>query len=196
MKRLRAVTYGWKTRRGSLCLAISLVVLFLGVYFIGYQDTLTTAWQNIFDPAISIITLAVALAIWWSELKEEHRNSLPKRMTVRFLYRNQSEDQKVQEVMVCEHAPIASEDDIRALAQQIGLQMAEGERLDFVPMFDIEYPNEEEKDYVSYEVHIQLLKIPEALQEVYNSGATRVWRAPFAVKPWRNKDIAQTGTTS
>ncbi|MEZ5591827.1 MAG: hypothetical protein R3F53_14385 [Gammaproteobacteria bacterium] len=126
MKRISAqLHYAVGKNKTPLILIGFLVFIILVSWLIAptFTNDLNTDWSDKVDPAISIITLIVAIAIWWQESSENWINSLPKKLTVRFIYQG-----KV--VMLCKRAYLSGEGDIRPLGQQIGTQMAENPRLD------------------------------------------------------------------
>ncbi|MBI5136852.1 MAG: hypothetical protein HZA24_05885 [Nitrospirae bacterium] len=91
-----------------------------------------SAWPNRIDPWIAFVTLGVAVVIWFMERHREWVDGLPKRLDVLFIH-------KETPLMECRGADLASVTDIRALAQQIGMQMTGGVSLDFkIPMVQIQ----------------------------------------------------------
>ena len=77
-----------------------------------------------FEPFVNIATLFVACAVWFGEAHENWLDAIPKKLTVTFVFNG-------NRVMICRRADLSGEADIRALAQQIGKQMAKGEDLQF-----------------------------------------------------------------
>lgn len=137
---LRAIwRYAMHTRKVPMVGAL-LVVLLVAVYiFLTPNGKPRTDWWSWVEPVSGCATLAVAALVWYGELKQDWRNSLPKRLTVQFVFKPPStDDYKV--VMRCRDAYLAGEDDIRQWGQQLGLQMADNERLEFHPMV---YVNED-----------------------------------------------------
>ncbi|MGH8625344.1 MAG: hypothetical protein ACREYC_08765 [Gammaproteobacteria bacterium] len=84
-----------------------------GGRFISASESL---WRGMLEPLINCATLFIAAAVWWGEINQDLKNNLPKKLTVKFLF-------KGQPVMKCLYADLVSEADIRALGQQIGSQM-------------------------------------------------------------------------
>ncbi len=72
-------------------------------------------WE-IFDPVVTVSTLTVALYVWRNEAIRQVEELLERRLFVEFLFNGRP-------VIRCDHAPLFGEGDIRALAQQIGLQV-------------------------------------------------------------------------
>ena len=109
------------------------------------------------DSTVGFGTLLVAIAIWFGELKQEWENSLPKKLTVEFLYKGQL-------LMLCEEAYLAGESDIRAWGQQVGAQMSGGRHLKFLPSIKQEPGGIKEtrdgKAYKLYEVKFTLTELP------------------------------------
>ena len=112
-------------RRGHIifaCCATLVAALFVAVDY----DNGTVGWWGWLEPVVGVTTLAVALAVWMGELRQDWENSLPKRLTVSFQYQG-------KEYMRCEQAYLAGEADIRAWGQQLGSQMAGTPFLRFQP---------------------------------------------------------------
>lgn len=83
--------------------------------------------------AFTVATFVVAVLVWWGETKEDWEESLPKRLTVFFLYEEQP-------AMVCEDASLVAEGDIRAMAQQLGAQIVGQRTLVIDPFLTIKEP--------------------------------------------------------
>jgi hypothetical protein len=165
----------------ALAAAIVVTVLLAFIKFRGWNENfLTDLWQ-ILEPITGIATLGVALVVLLGENQQEWESSLPKRLTVNFLY-----DGKY--VMRCEKAYLAAEGDIRAWGQQLGRQMVALENLMFKsqieqlpPTLEIEQRtvNEENIWIKTYEVSFSLSKLPAALiPDEINQGKCLVWRMP------------------
>ncbi|OPL17079.1 MAG: hypothetical protein AVO38_05610 [delta proteobacterium ML8_D] len=110
------------------------------------------------DSTVGFGTFLVAIAIWFGELKQGWENSLPKRLTVEFLY-------KGRRLMLCEEAYLAGESDIRAWGQQVGAQMSGVRNLKFLPFIEQEPGMIKEtrtgEAYKLYEVRFTLIELPE-----------------------------------
>lgn len=153
-----------------ILLASLLIILQL---LIGWTENL---W-GIVGPFISLLTLGVAILVWYQQVREEwEEDYLPKRFTAHFSYQG-------KEVMRCENAHLTAEGDIRALAQQIGSQMVDPDsqgrptQLLFVaPEVKVAGPivNKREK-YVHYTVRLNLTKLPSPLE----LNTIRIWRESF-----------------
>lgn len=135
-------------------------------------------WQEGWDLYPGVATLLVALVVWFGEAKEDWLNELPKKLTVTFKYGE-------KDVMWCRYADLANAADMRALAQQIGLQMAKVERLNFVaPLIKQdggEIEKTEDGGYIRhYHLHVLLTDMPAKLAEEVKEGkAVLVWEPPF-----------------
>ncbi len=148
----------------------------IGVAFVGLFILLRyqTGWWEWFEPFLTLLTLGTAVYVLYTQLRREWEEYLPNRLTVRFYYNG-------QEVMRCEKAYLANESDIRPLAQQIGMQMADNTQLKFkAPQVVISPPqlNQQER-YIHYSAIIHLLELPSVCQKVYQERKVRVWREPF-----------------
>ncbi|MCS6860788.1 MAG: hypothetical protein NZT92_10775 [Abditibacteriales bacterium] len=135
-----------------------------------------TEWWNWFEPLLAVLTLGVAAFVWYGQKRAEWEEYLPNRLTVHFYYEG-------KEVMRCEKAHLTAEGDIRALAQQIGMQMAHNEQLKFVAaQVEVSAPilNQDEHKqewYLHYTANIYLTELPKALAN--SADRPRVWREPF-----------------
>ena len=84
------------------------------------------AWWTMFDRVGTFTTLAVAIAVWWGEIRQEWELQLPTRLFVYFLLdRREKSDHPPKEELVaaCLGANLSNESDSRALGQQIGAQL-------------------------------------------------------------------------
>lgn len=157
--------YRTRKRTGAIVLLVILLVL-LG----RFVDWVSTLWVPV-EPYVSLLTLGIALFVWYEQTREEwEEDHLPKKLTVEFFYDGKP-------VMRCEKAQLAGEADIRALAQQIGLQMNDLQNLQFVaPAIRIAPAdvNRSEK-YVHYSVAVHLTNPPAAIK----TGTLRIWKEPF-----------------
>lgn len=109
------------------------------LFFCGFLVSICIATQkhtwfdSYIDPIAGIMTLLVAIGIALIGYQREWLESLPKTLTVHYVY-----DGKYY--LSCYYADLASEGDIRNWAQQIGLQMTNGAFLDFNPFFNLNSP--------------------------------------------------------
>lgn len=104
-------------------------IIFIGVWAVVYFTNKPTAhdltsnlnelgwWAEWFDPLIGMGIFITTIWIGYIELRQDWEESLEKRLTVVFKY-------KERKILTCEKAYLTSEADIRALGQQIGAQMA------------------------------------------------------------------------
>lgn len=122
------LVYALKTRSIFVFIAILLGIALLLKYLLQLTvlDSLTQIWTTDIDPLISLATLIIAMSVWAGEVVQDWKSSIPNKLTVVFTYHD-------KEVMRCNRADLTSEADIRALGQQIGLQIAgpNVKRLDF-----------------------------------------------------------------
>ncbi len=106
-------------------IALILILKLLPAYF--------ECWYtNLFDPIISITTVAIAIYIWYFQQNNYWKESLPKRLTVHFMYDGKA-------VLSCFEAYLSGASDVRAWSQQIGGQMT-GAQLSFYPYIDSPNP--------------------------------------------------------
>lgn len=137
-----------------------------------------------FEPFVNFATLIVACAVWFGETHENWLNVIPKKLTVIFEFDGKP-------VMICNRADLSGEADIRALAQQIGRQMARGEDLKFkaplVRQSGGQVANEGGTGYVrDYKVVVTLNQMPKAQFE-----PPLVWNSPFD-DLWKNESTQDT----
>lgn len=144
------------------------------------MDELKKRWNEDIDQVVSLATLMVALFVWYGEISEEWKNSLPKRLTVYFEYIKQDGTSIV--VMKCLQAHLSDIGDIRALGQQIGRQMCDNKDFDFRAPFvkqDEGEPlyNTETGHFLHYNVTFTLTKLPHGI----DPEKCKKWEAPFGM---------------
>lgn len=146
-------------------LALTAAVIFALGWFFGWGTGDAWGWlQNI----STSLTLVVAFLIWVGERAQDWQLSLPKRLTAEFFFQK-------EKVMACEGAYLAGEDDIRAWAQQLGLQMAR-EPLSLLPDMvqtgpDVEQDQEDKKYFCHYHVEVHLRALPKRVEALKMTGA-------------------------
>lgn len=143
------------------------------------------AWWKWLEPVTGVLTLAVAGAVWWGELKQDHDASIPKKLTVRFFNGG-------VEVMRCERAYLADEADIRAWAQQLGRQMNDNKDLSYFPDLRVTLPRQPTPDsdgaFMEYQAEITLRSLPPYLEARRNAGFAQ----PYV--HWKHPDFADART--
>ncbi|MEZ4919758.1 MAG: hypothetical protein R2792_11715 [Saprospiraceae bacterium] len=148
------------------------------------------------DPVISMVTLLFAIFLWFSSVRiafemqnEKLLTSLPKRLTIKFLFEGKI-------VMECRQAMLTDPSDIRAWGQQVGAQLALGRKLNFFPLLNILMPDSPERDAVSqtsfwhYQAVITLINLPVSsnnpsademqFDENLNNGKCMLWIPQYA----------------
>jgi hypothetical protein len=83
-------------------------------------------WWEWGEAIITLATLGVGIIIWFGEAAEDWEESLPKRLTVEFLFAPPGQPPRL--VMACRLAPLADVGDIRPWAIALGAQMDGGKR--------------------------------------------------------------------
>lgn len=160
-------------RHQRLQMLITLLVFF-GIYWfvnspMGQKDF--TWWTQNWDAVIGITTFLIAFFVWLGETNQDWENKLPKKLTVTFMYRENT-DAEWKKMMCCRNAFLAGEGDIRQWAQQIGKQMNNDNYLNFLPFMRMEKaPMAQKKEgnwYKFYEVTIYLTKKPDLGTEEEN----------------------------
>ncbi len=81
-------------------------------------------WTPILEHYIAFGTFLAALAAWFSSVKRDWIEGLPKRLSVKFWH-----DGNI--VMQCDYAYLSGESDIRQMGQQIGAQISSEYQLKF-----------------------------------------------------------------
>lgn len=122
--------FAWQSRRWHVLLALLFALLTM-LFAFRYREVETnrntpeqtqlsnqrvTSHWAVFDRIVTATTLAVAIAVWLGEVREEWERRLPRKLFAYFLYKD-----KV--VAACLGANIGGAHDARALGQQIGAQM-------------------------------------------------------------------------
>lgn len=110
---------------GFIVAAIAIAAIWLTPKYASFS----AAWSRLVSPAVGAVTLVVSLAVWLGTETRAWVDRLPKRLNVifkaPFVGASGCPDQdKVISIMACQMAHLGGEGDIRALAQQIGAQMA------------------------------------------------------------------------
>ena len=91
-------------------------------------------WLIRLQSFLNIPILLVALFVWYSEIREDWGNDLPKLMSVFFFYEDNP-------TIVCRHVWLAGADDLRAWGQQVAAQAACERFLDFSPDLEAKAPS-------------------------------------------------------
>jgi len=128
-----------------------------------------SSWWAWAEPVIALVTLAVAVIIWYGEAAEDWEESLPKRLTAEFWFAEPDGSKRL--VMVCRHAPIADEGDIRPWAIALGAQMDRGKRtLKYRPDFLLDPPEivlgPDDAPFRHYRIRFTLDDLPERVAEL------------------------------
>ena len=113
------LTFGWDSRRRHAIFVLLVLVLATMAALQWSAKTLDSRWA-IGDRIATMVTLAVAIAVWFGEIREEWERRLPRKLFAFFLYRNKP-------IAACLGAALSGEHDARQLGQQIGLQMYPGD---------------------------------------------------------------------
>lgn len=138
---------------------------------------INTFWEKKLNTVFSAATLLVALAVWFGETHQDWMASLPCKLTAIFIFDD-------QEVMRCNKAELFSEADIRALGQQLGLQMNNNNQLKMKSPAILKTGGVQEKDvngklYRHWSIQFTLLERPKTVPE----GKVLCWEPPFDKTP-------------
>jgi len=147
------------------CLLIALAIMSILLHIWGFTDV-QEKWDLYLNTTVNLVTLLVAIGVWWSSGVREWEDDLPKRLNVTF------KDGTGKVIMKCLHAPLGGEGDIRAWSQQLGLQMINNTqtKLDFPPTFVVDAPQiAKDGSCKSYSVTQTLMAVPKFLIDGMNS---------------------------
>jgi hypothetical protein len=164
MKRLCSlIRYAWRNQKIPIVLALFVLLFVFGDFMSGWGwfDSFKARWNNDLDQVVSFATLMVALFVWLDEIRDNWKNNLPKRLTVRF------EDEHGKLVLLCRKAHLSDAADIRPLGQQIASQMCGVQQLPFRVPYVKQLPETILIDdpigcFLHYEVSFTLTKRPPA----------------------------------
>ncbi|MDC0994070.1 hypothetical protein OAR16_00530 [bacterium] len=156
-------TLRFALKRQWLVIMVVLLVLVAALFWYGCQSyanlPLSSDWWNNYWGAVTgVITLVVALLLWWSDMRRLWLESLPMILDAEYVHENHV-------VMRCTGARLAGAADIRALAQQIGRQMAGGELMLEATSNDISGPDittEGKMDFNRYHIKVCLRSTKDA----------------------------------
>jgi len=109
------ISYILQRKKWQFVIIVVLVAVMISFAFL-LPAYLGSLWSAA-DPLIGFITPMIATFIWLNDTKREWINSLPKKLTVHFKYKDKF-------VMSCIHAPLVGEHDVRAYGQSIGGQIS------------------------------------------------------------------------
>lgn len=133
-------------------------------------------WYNGLNVVINLCTLGVAIMVWFASMRRDWEASLPKRLNAEFYY-----DGKL--VMMAKNAPLTSEGDIRAWAQQLGAQMADTKFLGFQPRFETSSAIDHSTNgaYNVYRIKMFLSEIPDEIQKQLKLESAQKMKNPVIV---------------
>lgn len=175
------IRHAWQRQRWPLLVsALALLTMIGSVTGLLDFDWLRRLWTGQLDPLVSLATLLIAMLVWFSDARRNWLAGLPCKLTVVFAYQK-------KERIRCERADLASPADIRAMGQQLGRQMCQGEALRIaLPRFQVTGGAPEEGAdhgiYRHYQVVFELLELPDCMQALA-PDAILIWRPPFAGDP-------------
>lgn len=102
-----------KYTNGVFVILITLLIYYVSYALLNWDTYDSDPVFRFLDPLLGIFTAILALSIWYNEMVERWENSLPKRLNVHFIFKN-------QEVIFIKNAYLSSEADIRAWGQHLG----------------------------------------------------------------------------
>lgn len=175
--------FAQQSRLVSVLFVLALLLILVIDWLSGWTflDTMKTSWDDDISQLVAFSTLGIALSVWWSELIQEWRNHLPKRLTVEFVI---IKNGKAIRVMRCEEAHLTEVADIRSLGQQIGSQLANADVPDQKLTFRAPYVKQTQPItkyeeslgfYQFYKVEFTLNNLPNGM----DPDTCLLWRHPF-----------------
>ena len=184
--------YTWQSRRTQILgAAFGVLIVALAVILVPRLRPPSTilpaapdwlSWQDNLQTLFGLATLLVAVFVWLDELNEEWSEDLPRLLSFFFFFQGQP-------ALVCYHAYLAGESDIRAWAQQIGGRQMTGGDLHFRPVVDsrpVEYLTDGANVYLHHQVRFTLTDLPNLLAETAQATGhpvCLVWRPRREEKP-------------
>lgn len=140
------------------------------------------SWQQNLQMIFGFATMLAAGLVWYNNLAEEWVEDLPCLLTVYFFHERQP-------ALICYHAYLAGESDLRAWSQQIaGRQMA-GADLKLRPVVEArptELLTDETQVFVHYQARFTLTELPPVLKDsraAQGHAMCLVWRPREEEKP-------------
>ena len=142
----------------------------LAVIVIGrpFSDKPQMKFYDGLGQVVGFATLAVSLLVWFGDQRTRWEQSLPKLLTVVYLYDGRP-------AMKCVHATLLGEADVRAMSQQMGAQITGVRHLAISPVFELkstEIIQQESapKMAVLYTVHMTLTEVPDKIVDARRQG--------------------------
>lgn len=148
-----------RKNRLRLLLVFGVIALVVAVHYItslcGKVSFIERIWVSL-DPVVGFTTLLLAIVIFYQQLEKDWKESLPKRLTVSYIY-------KGRVIMRIEKANLFDDKDIRQWAQSLGYQLFT--KFDFdlgwkIIQNGVVKKGSSKKRYVNYEMTIFLTKDP------------------------------------
>jgi hypothetical protein len=121
-RKWQALVFRKSNIKAALWFSLIFLIIRIITWYLTTKGVLTSDW-NFWDPLLSMVTLLTALFVWFGESSEDWEEQLKMRLTVFFTYKGKL-------LMLGEQFPLVNAADIRALAQQIGSQMAQRSQLE------------------------------------------------------------------
>ena len=158
--------YAWRKQWWLILLVVAALLWCAHVFWchiLPSMDLSNMGWWNVYWNAVAgVLTLLVAVMLWWNDMERQRRETLPKRLDVEF----REDNHAGRVVLRCDNAIISAAGDERAFAQQIGAQMCGGVRI--LPMevagLHFEYLGLQEEG--KNEHHHYLIRIPLRMSEL------------------------------
>lgn len=116
-------------------------------------------WHEKLQTLFGVATLLVAGLVWLGELREGWTQQLPRLLSFAYFHEGRP-------ALVCWHAYLPGESDIRALSQQIGGIQMTGGTIQFRPIVDalpVELLTDGRNVYLHHRVRFELTALPQAV---------------------------------
>lgn len=119
-------------------------------------------WLEKIQTLFGLATLLVAVFVWYGELREDWTEQLPRLLTFAYFHDGLP-------ALVCWHAYLPGEDDIRALAQQLGGRQMVREELQMRPVVDAlptQLLTDGRRTYLHHRVRLELTQVPDRFRGI------------------------------
>jgi hypothetical protein len=184
--------YVWSSRKPQVLGTVIAVVLLAAAVFLIPRlhppaEILPVAddwlsWQDNLQTLFGLATLFVAVLVWYNDLADEWAEELPRLLSVYCYHEGLP-------VLICYHAYLAGESDIRAWSQQIAGRQMTGGDLSFRPVVDsraIETLTNDRAVFLHHQVRFTLTELPKRLAEASQAAGRSVclvWHPRHEVRP-------------
>ncbi|MEQ1826570.1 MAG: hypothetical protein ABL921_11520 [Pirellula sp.] len=185
------IRFIWKRQGSYIAIYVTvLVVVGIVIACFGWNAVAVAGdWWGKCSALLGVAAIGVATLVWIGEINEDWEESLPKTLTAVFFMYGPEESRTP--IMACINASLTGESDIRAMGQQIGLQLNEKKPLDMTPSIKVLEPYvDKESGIKRYMAYFYLDQVPQAVQKLQLSspshGLIRTEADSWQIKPVSN----------